>query len=276
MPALRLMKANAVATLASLLACAGGSGGDAEDEGAGGGDFEMHYRAGGELLIDLQIDASLSFSGGMPAVPQLDDVRVAQTHATVMGNGQQVIVLEVSSTDDLQVGDRFSARLEFSRANDGDIIDGGGELNMSCIFAWNLADGGFFSLSGDCDVRRDGDGYTLEVANVFFEQTVLSGTLSFSPVPNEPYAYTPDGGCGDGLICLSLDPQEYDPQTGYCLPTTNLKSQAPSCNGECGEQLNISVGGSEVCVCSWACGRLDSSGGGDPPVCDPAYGCIDF
>jgi hypothetical protein len=260
--------------LAGVLACSNGSPGGGDDGGGGG--FELRYRAGGELLIDLQVDASLSFSGEAPAVPSLDDARVAQTLATVMGNGQQVIDLAMSNTDDLDIGDRFVVRLEFSRANDGAVIDAGGTLNMACSFAWYTADDELVSLTGDCDVHRDKGGYHVDVANVFLDDTQLSGTLDFSPVPNEPFAYTPDGFCSDDQTCLSLDLEDFEPETGYCLPRTNLKSQALPCSPDCAAQLDISVGGAQTCLCTAVCGRLESTGGGDPPVCDPAYGCIDF
>jgi len=90
------------------------------------------------------------------------------------------------------------------------------------------------------------------------------------------YAFTSGGGCSSGELCLSLDPNDYEPAKGYCMPTANLKSQAQVCSADCNQQLNIEVAKGELCVCTSVCGFIEGSGGGDPPTCDPAYGCIDI
>lgn len=272
------------AWLAGATACGDGGGDSVTDgdsssgsSGGGGGDgFSLDYRAGADALLDLQVTASLGFAGEKPTLPALSSIGVAQAHAIVLGNGQQIIDVTLSSADALEVGERFSVTLEFSRANEGDVIDSGGTLDMSCGFYWSHADDSSVALSGSCDVRRSGGGYEVTVRETYDENTQLSGTVTFGPVPNEIVAYTPGDGCASDQICLSLDPDEYEPATGYCMPTTNLKSQAQPCSADCSQQLVIEVGSEETCICTAACGILGGGGGGDPPVCDPAYGCIDF
>ena len=198
---------------------------------------------------------------------------MAQAHAVQHGDGQQILTFRMSSTTSFDAGDRFSAELEFSRANDGDVLDAGGTLNMACRFFWNTGET-TFAIIGDCDVHREGVDYVAVVTHGAFETTELHGTFRFGPVASEVTVFSPDGGC-NGLTCVSLDPAAGDPMTGYCLPPTNLKSDAEPCDPTCTVQLDVEVGGARTCVCSAACGRL-ASGGGDPPVCDPAYGCIDI
>lgn len=257
-------------------ACRNDGGGLGGGGGSAAEGFDLDYRAGADSLLDLRVTASLSFAGEKPALPTMSSVGVAQAHAIVLGNGQQVIDLALSSADNLETGDRFSVTLEFSRANQGDVLDSGGTLAMSCNFYWSHADDSSFALSGECDVRRSEGGYAVTVRQSYSETTQFSGTLTFAPVPNEPVAYTPGDGCSSDQICLSLDPNDYEPGTGYCMPTTNLKSQAQPCSADCGQQLHIQVGSQSTCICTAVCGVIESGGGGDPPICDPAYGCIDF
>lgn len=270
----------AAIVVGGLLGCgadpAGTEGSNDAGDGASGDGFELEYRAGPAVLLDLSVTANLQFTGTIPALPPLSAVGVAQAHAIVLGNGQQIIDVSLSSTEDLDVGDRFGVDLEFSRANQGAVLDGGGTLTMGCGFSWWHADDTSISLGGDCDVRRSDGGYAVTVLSVSDDETEISGTVTFAPVPNEPVAFTPGSGCPEDQTCLSLDPEEYEPETGYCMPTTRLKSQAEPCSADCSQELRIEVGGEETCICTAACGVLEQGGGGDPPTCDPAYGCIDF
>lgn len=268
-----------VLAVAILGGCAGEAAGDdggGGDAGGGGDGFQLDYRSGPAALLDLRVLADLDFTGVEPTLPVLSPIGVAQAHATVFGDGQQWIELGMSTANELEVGDRFSVLLEFSRANDGPVLDGGGTLTMGCNLDWSFADDTSFGLAGDCDVTRSSGGYAVTIVQASDESTAMSGTLTFAPVPNEPVAYTPGDGCPSDQICLSLDPEDYEPKTGYCLPTTSLKSHALPCSAECSAELRIQTGGEEICVCTAACGTLDQGGGGDPPTCDPAYGCIDF
>jgi hypothetical protein len=265
----------------SALLVAGAAGCRDESEGGAGGSgngFSLEYTAGANMLLDLQVTASLSFTGTKPNIPSMRTVGVAQAHAIVRGDGQQGIQLKMSSSpDSLDEGDRFDLYLEFSRANQGGVIDGGGTLSgVLCNVAWFGADDSAVGVPGECDIRRSGGGYVVIPTTSYDETTGLTGTVTFGPVPNEIAAFTPGGGCDPDQICLSLDPSEFEPDVGYCLPATNLAEQAKSCSASCAEQLEFTVGGSPRCICTSACGGIGGGGGGDPPVCDPAYGCIDF
>ncbi len=267
--------------LAGTLGCgaSGAPGTDAADsDGGGGGDgsYEIAYRAGSESLLDLRVDANFELIGEDPGVPEMTGVQVAQASAIVLGNGQQTIEVNLSTGTDFEHGDRFYATLEFSRANQGEVIDNGGTLAMSCNFAWYSGADYAFASGGECDVRRSGGGYSVSILQTTGDGTQVAGDMQFAPVPNSIDTFTPGYGCADGDSCLSLDPDEYDPETGFCMPTTNLKSLAAPCTSECGEQLQVEVGGTQTCICTSVCGRVDAGGGGDPPTCDPAYGCVDF
>lgn len=280
----RCLAANMISTrglLTGLLvfgvaACDSGSGGSDDGGGTDKGRFTLDYRSGESALLDLRVDADLRFSGTPPGVPStLDSVGVGQAHAIFQGNGQQRIELVLSTGSALYEGETFSVTLEFSRANDGAILDAGDALNMGCDLYWTGPDYDF-GTSGDCSVTQGNGGYSLTIVETYDEETTVSGTVSFSPVSNEAYAFTPGYGCPEDQICLSLDASDYDAETGYCLPTSNLKSDAAPCSAECTSQLTIEAGGTSTCVCSSPCGRIDAGGGGGPPVCDPAYGCIDY
>lgn len=257
-----------------------GAFGCESEQSPGGGDpgdgFALDYHSGAEALVELDVSADLSFSGTAPGVPStLPSVGVAQARAMLAGNGQQSIELVLSSGSAPYEGDTFRVYLEFSRANDGGTLDGGGALTMGCDLGWTGPDYDF-AVSGDCSVRQTGGGYALTIVETYDEETTITGTLSFSPVSNQTYAFTPGSGCPSDQTCLSLDSSDYAAETGYCLPSTNLKSAAAPCSADCPAQLTLESGGAEICVCSAPCGNLPVGGGGDPPVCDPAYGCIDY
>lgn len=260
-----------------LLVAAAGCGGEGSPSGGDPGDgFALDYHSGAEALVELDVSAELSFSGTRPGVPStLPSVGVAQAHAMLAGNGQQSVELVMSSGTAPYEGDTFSVYLEFSRANDGATLDSGGSLTMLCNLAWTGPDYDF-AVSGDCSVRQSAGGYSLTIVETYDEQTTVTGTLSFSPVSNEAYAFTPGSGCPSDQLCLSLDASDYAAETGYCLPSNNLKSAAVPCSADCPAQITMEAGGVETCVCSSPCGNLPVGGGGDPPVCDPAYGCIDY
>jgi len=264
--------------LATSAASCGGSEGGGGGGGGDGSTFMLDYRGGAAMLLDLRATAAITFSGAKPSIPSYTSIGVAQAGARVLGNGQQIIELAMSSSNSsLDVGDRFSVYVEFARASLGTVIDSGGTVpGVRCDFTWSFANDDSFAPGAECAMKRSGGGYSLTIEQSYDEETQVAGTLTFGPVPNQIIAFTPGGGCASEETCLSLDPGEFEPQTGFCLPSANLKSQAAACSASCGTQLQITVGGSQRCVCTSECGRIATGGGGDPPTCDPAYGCIDI
>lgn len=215
----------------ALAACDGTSG------GAAGGDYALDYRAGAAQLLDLRVTARLTFGGAIPRVTPLTGLQLAQARSQVYGNGQQIVTLDLSTGATLEQGRAFQLTLEYGRVgSQGAALDAGQTVAMSCSFAW-YGGGDDFAIGGDCNVRRSGGGYALTIAETFGEDTTLRGTFEFGPVPNVPGSYTPGDGCASEAICLSLDPDAYEPETGYCMPKTNLKAQAQPCKFITGSKI---------------------------------------
>jgi hypothetical protein len=262
-------------------------GGDAEG-GEGPLVYSLDYDAGPKSVVDFHIDVALTLSAvderPLATLPEVGTAGVAKARSVVNGSNVQNTEFTVSSGETLEGEVVLWFDFELSRGgggDDGERLDAGEPIQTSCYVGWDdPTDANDLSSWPDCEVERNGDGYTVTLDSALITgddeesgpAVLASGTISFSPVPGEPFAYTV--WCPEGNACLSLD-GEVDPATGWCIPEDNLRSSAGPCDAECANPLTFGTGDEEVCVCSSVCGRVDG-GSPDLPTCDPAYGCIDF
>src|SRR5262249_9763063 len=133
-------------------------------------------------------------------------------------------------------------------------------------------------LPGACIVLFARGGYWIEIDGIEIRDelgetgSIVTGTVQFAPVPNLPNRLaTP---CRADFVCAALDPNHLVPEAGWCLPASNLGSDAPPCDASCTTpQITFVGGGASQCICSTPCGDL-AGFGGVPPTCDPVYGCV--
>ncbi|MFO0633618.1 MAG: hypothetical protein U0168_12275 [Nannocystaceae bacterium] len=257
-------------------ACGGSDGSNDVGGGDGSGDsaYRLEYIADDTLLLDLEVRIDLEVVSGAMRPPALDGVRLGRAVAEVFGNGQENIHLDLSAGDDFESGVRFAVDLNYGRASDGERFDAGETVRMSCALLWFSLDGTDPYAGDECDVRRVDGGYTLTLVENPDAPAPVTGSVYFGPVPQ---VATPlNAHCADDRVCLSLDPRESDPLSGFCLPASNLRAEAAPCDAECTDRFELQAGDSSSCVCAAICGWTESEpGGGDPPTCDPSYGCID-
>lgn len=262
---------------------------DQSDDGGGGGGggkvVAWHYTAGAEALIPFVIDGSLAATpvdGVEFGIPMAFPINAAWAYGETNGGGVLIPAFEWSSTE-LDDNEAAHGRFEIQIApEDVAAVQQGSTITADCEVSWEDPLVGntphtFGFGRGGCSVSFARGKYTARVDRMQIQDgsgdkgALLSGQVTFSPVPSSPTVFTEF--CGAEQVCMSLDPDDLSPAKGWCLPQSNRKADAVPCASDCEEQLTIEAGNTSQCVCTFVCGNVEQAGG--PPVCHPAYGCID-